>query len=61
MVLEHAFGRTIIPIGKWSEAGNIPSAKATHPMIARDASPACRLSASRRQAPTLGLRAAVRD
>jgi succinate-acetate transporter protein len=32
MVLEHSFGRTIVPIGKWSKAGNIPGAKATDPI-----------------------------
>jgi len=32
MVLEHSFGRTIIPLGKWSKKGNIPGAKATDPI-----------------------------
>ena len=32
MVLEHSFGRTIIPLGKWSMAGNIPGAKPTDPI-----------------------------
>ena len=32
MVLEHAFGRTIIPLGKWSARANIPGAKATDPI-----------------------------
>jgi hypothetical protein len=32
MVLEHAFGRTIIPLGKWSKAANIPGARATDPI-----------------------------
>jgi hypothetical protein len=26
MVLEHAYGRTIIPMGRWSREGNIPGA-----------------------------------
>jgi hypothetical protein len=32
MVLEHAFGRTIIPLGKWSARANIPGAQATDPI-----------------------------
>jgi len=32
MVLEHSFGRTIIPIGKWTKKGNIPGARATDPI-----------------------------
>jgi uncharacterized protein len=32
MVLEHAFGRTIIPLGKWTKRGNIPGAKASDPI-----------------------------
>jgi succinate-acetate transporter protein len=32
MVLEHSFGRTIIPLGKWSKKGNIPGARATDPI-----------------------------
>lgn len=32
MVLEHSFGRTIIPVGKWSKKGNIPGLKATDPI-----------------------------
>jgi len=32
MVLEHSFGRTIIPLGKWSARANIPGAKATDPI-----------------------------
>ena len=32
MVLEHAFGRTIIPLGKWSLRANIPGARATDPI-----------------------------
>lgn len=32
MVLEHAFGRTIIPLGKWSKAADIPGARATDPI-----------------------------
>ncbi len=32
MVLEHSFGRTIVPLGRWSKRGNIPGAKATDPI-----------------------------
>ena len=32
MVLEHAFGRTIIPLGKWSRTANVPGAKVTDPL-----------------------------
>ena len=32
MMLEHAFGRTIIPLGKWSKAANIPGRSTTVPI-----------------------------
>jgi len=32
MVLEHAFGRTIIPLGKWNARANVPGVKATDPI-----------------------------
>jgi uncharacterized protein len=32
MTLEHAFGRTIIPLAKWSKAANIPGRTATSPI-----------------------------
>lgn len=32
MVLENSFGRTIIPLGKWSKAGNIPGRQPTVPV-----------------------------
>lgn len=32
MTLEHAFGRSIIPIGKWSKRANIPGAKVAEPI-----------------------------
>lgn len=32
MVLEHSFGRSIIPVGKWSKRANIPGAKVTDPI-----------------------------
>ncbi len=32
MVLENSWGRTIIPLGKWSKRANIPGAKATDPI-----------------------------
>lgn len=30
--LEHSFGRTIIPLGKWFKAVNVPGARATGPI-----------------------------
>jgi uncharacterized protein len=32
MTLEHAFGRTIIPLAKWSKAANVPGRTATSPI-----------------------------
>ena len=32
MTLEHSFGRSIIPVGKWSARANIPGAKVTDPI-----------------------------
>jgi succinate-acetate transporter protein len=32
MVLEHSFGRAIIPVGRWSKDANIPGAKVTDPI-----------------------------
>jgi succinate-acetate transporter protein len=32
MMLEHSFGRTVIPIGKWSKAANIPGRQAVLPL-----------------------------
>ncbi len=32
MVLEHSFGRSILPVGKWSKAANVPGAKVTDPI-----------------------------
>lgn len=32
MVLEHSFGRSIVPLGKWSKAANVPGAKVTDPI-----------------------------
>ena len=32
MTLEHAFGRTIIPLGKWRKQANIPGRSATEPL-----------------------------
>lgn len=32
MVLEHSFGRSIIPLGKWSKSANVPGAKVTDPL-----------------------------
>jgi succinate-acetate transporter protein len=32
MMLEHSFGRTIIPLGKYTKAANLPGARATAPI-----------------------------
>ena len=32
MVLEHSFGRAVIPVGKWSKQANIPGSKVTDPI-----------------------------
>jgi hypothetical protein len=32
MVLEHSFGRSILPVGKWPKNANIPGAKVTDPI-----------------------------
>lgn len=32
MVLEHSFGRTIIPVGKWSRTANIPGVRVAGPI-----------------------------
>jgi hypothetical protein len=32
MMFEHSFGRTIIPIGKWSKDANIPGRKPVSPI-----------------------------
>jgi uncharacterized protein len=32
MVLEHSFGRSIVPVGKWSKRANIPGAKVVDPI-----------------------------
>ncbi len=32
MVLEEAFGRTIIPLGKWRAGANVPGAQPTDPL-----------------------------
>lgn len=32
MTLEHAYGRTIIPLGKWSKSGNVPLRRPVRPM-----------------------------
>ena len=32
MVLENSFGRSIIPLGKWSKTANVPGAKVTDPI-----------------------------
>jgi uncharacterized protein len=32
LVLEHSFGRSIVPLGKWAKRANIPGAKLTDPL-----------------------------
>ncbi len=32
MMLEHSYGRTIIPLGKWSTSANVPGNKLTEPL-----------------------------
>jgi uncharacterized protein len=39
MVLEHAFGRTIIPMGRWNTKGNIPGAMDRDPIEYRSGMP----------------------
>lgn len=39
MVLEHAFGRTIIPMGRWSTKGNVPGAIDKDPIEYRPGMP----------------------
>ena len=39
LVLEHAFGRTIIPMGRWSKKGNIPGAMDKDPIEYRPGMP----------------------
>ena len=43
MVLEHAFGRTIIPLGKWSVNSNLPGRKPTTPLAFSGGMPGVRL------------------
>jgi succinate-acetate transporter protein len=43
MVLEHAFGRTIIPLGKWSKAANVPGRSPTVPIAYPEGMPGVRV------------------
>ena len=43
MVLEHSFGRTIIPLGKWSARANIPGVQATDPIAYNAGMPGVRV------------------
>ncbi|HEU5007108.1 MAG TPA: GPR1/FUN34/YaaH family transporter [Jatrophihabitantaceae bacterium] len=43
MTLEHAFGRTIIPLGKWSMAANIPGRSPTVPIAYPSGMPGVRV------------------
>lgn len=43
MVLENSFGRTIIPLAKWSKAANVPGRHATVPMQYAEGMPGSRV------------------
>ena len=43
MVLEHSFGRSIIPVGKWSKTANMPGAKVTDPIAYQAGMPGVRV------------------
>jgi succinate-acetate transporter protein len=43
MTLEHAFGRTIIPLGKWSMAANVPGRSPTSPIAYPSGMPGVRV------------------
>lgn len=43
MVLEHAWGRTIVPLGKWNKRANIPGVQATDPLAYPAGMPAVRV------------------
>jgi succinate-acetate transporter protein len=43
LVMENSFGRTIIPLGKWSKAGNIPGKQATVPIEYPEGMPGSRV------------------
>lgn len=39
MVLEHSFGRTIVPLGKWSKSANVPGRASVQPIAYREGMP----------------------
>lgn len=43
MTLEHSFGRTIIPLGKWSKAANVPGGTPTQPIAYGQGMPGVRV------------------
>jgi succinate-acetate transporter protein len=43
MVLEHSFGRTILPSAKWEKAANIPGRKAVDPIAYSQGGPGLRV------------------
>lgn len=43
MMFEHSFGRTIIPIGKWSKAANVPGRRPVRPIEYPDGMPGVRV------------------
>lgn len=43
MVLENAFGRTIVPLGKWTKAANVPGRQPTRPVAYPQGMPGVRV------------------
>jgi succinate-acetate transporter protein len=43
MTLEHAYGRTVIPLGKWSKEANVPGGAPTRPIAYRAGMPGVRV------------------
>lgn len=43
MTLEHAYGRTIIPLGKWSKSANVPGRQVTRPTAFHEGMPGVRV------------------
>lgn len=43
MTMEHSFGRTVIPLGKWSKAANVPGRKPTKPLAYPQGMPGVRV------------------
>jgi hypothetical protein len=43
MMFEHSFGRTIIPLGKWSKEANVPGRQPVTPLQFRGGMPGVRV------------------